>query len=523
MDRRLCVHLCCLLSACALAAVSGAPIQSAPVTGKFWHISDLHLDATYHVSEDHSQVCLSSKGHEALNPGEFGDYMCDSPYELILSAFDFMKRSGQLTDFIIWTGDSPPHFLVEKLSTDIVVQILSNMTSTIRKYFPELMVYPALGNHDYWPQDQFPNSTNKIYQAAADLWEPWLKTEAIKTLRAGGFYSQLVQPGLRVVSLNTNLYYSPNKVTTNMTDPAGQFRWLMETLESSRQNAEKVYIIAHVPIGYLPQCNSTTAMREVHNERLVQIFRKYGDVIAGQFYGHTHRDSVMVLLDDQGSVARSLNDQFHWAGNKAKLGDSSSDCDFLLDAPFCFLALKENLLVPCSSHRPSLRSRTQVNLTPTTRESACTSTTPGALACWYTFVDILRAILLSLESMIEDPELQVNGFVLIIDWSNFTFKQASKLTPSMLRLAIEGLQDSFPARFGGIHFVNQPWYIHALYTVIRPFLKDKTRKRVRGTMASCVFSPVSSGYLFFFDVQPSHLLTNSIMDINIFICLCQVV
>jgi hypothetical protein len=55
-------------------------------------------------------------------------------------------------------------------------------------------------------------------------------------------------------------------------------------------------------------------------------------------------------------------------------------------------------------------------------------------------VDILRAILLSLEAMIEDPELQVNGFVLIIDWSNFTFKQASKLTPNMLRLAIEGLQ-----------------------------------------------------------------------------------
>ncbi|GAB5571861.1 retinaldehyde-binding protein 1 isoform X1 [Prionailurus iriomotensis] len=102
----------------------------------------------------------------------------------------------------------------------------------------------------------------------------------------------------------------------------------------------------------------------------------------------------------------------------------------------------------------------------------------------YTLVDILRAILLSLEAMIEDPELQVNGFVLIIDWSNFTFKQASKLTPSMLRLAIEGLQDSFPARFGGIHFVNQPWYIHALYTVIRPFLKEKTRKRVFQVMHS---------------------------------------
>uniref|UniRef100_A0A3Q1GFR0 Clavesin 1 n=1 Tax=Acanthochromis polyacanthus TaxID=80966 RepID=A0A3Q1GFR0_9TELE len=39
-------------------------------------------------------------------------------------------------------------------------------------------------------------------------------------------------------------------------------------------------------------------------------------------------------------------------------------------------------------------------------------------------------------------------------------------------------QDSFPARFGGIHFVNQPWYIHAMYTIIKPFLKDKTRKRI---------------------------------------------
>nr|XP_043881920.1 clavesin-1-like isoform X3 [Solea senegalensis] len=93
------------------------------------------------------------------------------------------------------------------------------------------------------------------------------------------------------------------------------------------------------------------------------------------------------------------------------------------------------------------------------------------------FTDILRAILLSLEVLIENPELQINGFILIIDWSNFSFKQASKLTPNILRLAIEGLQDSFPARFGGIHFVNQPWYIHAMFTIIKPFLKDKTRKR----------------------------------------------
>lgn len=48
--------------------------------------------------------------------------------------------------------DSPPHVPKEELSTDIVINVIANMTHTIRQFFPELPVYPALGNHDYWPQ-----------------------------------------------------------------------------------------------------------------------------------------------------------------------------------------------------------------------------------------------------------------------------------------------------------------------------------------------------------------------------------
>lgn len=61
-----------------------------------------------------------------------------------------------------------------------------------------------------------------------------------------------------------------------------------------------MYIIGHVPVGYLPFARSITAVRERHNERLVSIFRRYSGVIAGHFYGHTHRDSIMVLLDQRG-------------------------------------------------------------------------------------------------------------------------------------------------------------------------------------------------------------------------------
>ncbi|CAO2628138.1 Acid sphingomyelinase-like phosphodiesterase 3a [Lemmus lemmus] len=302
----LATFLCCLLAAWLCDSGLGVPLAPtgrAPAVGQFWHVTDLHLDPTYHITDDHTKVCASSKGANASNPGPFGDVLCDSPYQLILSAFDFIKNSGQEASFMIWTGDSPPHVPVPELSTGTVIEVITNMTMTVQSLFPNLQVFPALGNHDYWPQDQLPIATSKVYSAVADLWKPWLDEEAVSTLRKGGFYSQKVtsNPDLRIISLNTNLYYGPNVMTLNKTDPANQFEWLENTLNSSLQNKEKVYIIAHVPVGYLPYATATPAVRQYYNEKLVEIFRKYSSVIAGQFYGHTHRDSLMVLSDKKGN------------------------------------------------------------------------------------------------------------------------------------------------------------------------------------------------------------------------------
>ncbi|PKU43444.1 acid sphingomyelinase-like phosphodiesterase 3a [Limosa lapponica baueri] len=305
---RLALGLALLCSALEAAPAGPQPLSAV---GQFWHVSDLHLDPTYHIIPDRTKVCSSSKGANASNPGPFGDFLCDSPYQLILSAFAFMKDSKQQVSFMIWTGDSPPHVPVKELSTKLVISIIGNMSSTIRNFFPDLQVFPALGNHDYWPQDQLPVTTSEVYNAVADFWKPWLTDEAINTFRKGGFYTQLFESGdssqpLRIISLNTNLYYSPNSVTVNITDPANQFAWLEGILETSSQKKEKVYIIGHVPIGYLPYARNTTAIREHYNERLVKIFRKYSSVIAGQFFGHTHRDSIMVLLDEEEKPINSL-------------------------------------------------------------------------------------------------------------------------------------------------------------------------------------------------------------------------
>lgn len=297
-----------VLFLCCVAPLATAPTGNGHLSsaGRFWHITDLHLDPSYRMSPDPTAVCASSKGAPASDPGPFGDYLCDAPFRLIRSALSHVRPLVLPQDFVIWTGDSPPHVPPDQLSTDLVIQVLSNLTQTVSDQLPGVQVFPAVGNHDYWPQDQMPTEPNDIYKAAARLWKHWLQPEALLSLSQGGFYSQLVRPGLRIVSLNTILYYGPDKVTVNMSDPAGQFQWLQDTLQRANLNQEQVFIIAHVPVGYLPFTRNITAMREVHNERLVGIFRKYSHVIAGQFYGHTHRDSVMVLLDPNGKAVNSV-------------------------------------------------------------------------------------------------------------------------------------------------------------------------------------------------------------------------
>jgi sphingomyelin phosphodiesterase len=49
-----------------------------------------------------------------------------------------------------------------------------------------------------------------LFESAADAWSAWLPSEALETVRRGGFYSVLQQPGFRIIALNSNLCYVLN-------------------------------------------------------------------------------------------------------------------------------------------------------------------------------------------------------------------------------------------------------------------------------------------------------------------------
>ncbi|KAM9243833.1 acid sphingomyelinase-like phosphodiesterase 3b [Dugong dugon] len=273
-------------------------------SGKFWHISDLHLDPDYKVSEDPLQVCPSAGSQPVSNAGPWGNYLCDSPWALINSSIYAMKQILPEPDFILWTGDDTPHVPNEKLGEAAVLEIVERLTKLIRVVFPDTKVYAALGNHDFHPKNQFPAGSNSIYNQVAELWRPWLSNESITLFKEGAFYSEKL-PGPsragRIVVLNTNLYYRNNEQTAGMADPGKQFQWLEDVLTNASWAGEMVYIIGHVPPGFFEKARNKAWFRKDFNERYLEVVRKHHRVIAGQFFGHHHTDSFRMFYDDTGA------------------------------------------------------------------------------------------------------------------------------------------------------------------------------------------------------------------------------
>jgi len=147
----------------------------------------------------------------------------------------------------------------------------------MKRYFPSTPLYPTLGNHEAHPVNtyeiewpvwyialKFLTLDNKkkirfsppeiqnlgdlsiswLYEDADVQWSRWLPAEVSSTVRYGGYYTTLVRPGLRIVSMNNNYCYTANWWTMlRSQDPASGLLWLSQVLESAERDGEKVRLI----------------------------------------------------------------------------------------------------------------------------------------------------------------------------------------------------------------------------------------------------------------------------------------
>ena len=91
--------------------------------------------------------------------------------------------------------------------------------------------------------------------------------------------------------------------------------------------------------------------------------------------------------------------------------------------------------------------------------------------------DCYRLFMLILEKLIDDEEAQVHGISMLDNAEGASMQLLYRfLWSDTWKLGVE-LQDAFPARFKGLHFLHQPWYVNLVMTVVKPFLKQKHKDR----------------------------------------------
>lgn len=92
---------------------------------------------------------------------------------------------------------------------------------------------------------------------------------------------------------------------------------------------------------------------------------------------------------------------------------------------------------------------------------------------------VFRSNVLSLEHAIRRPEVQIGGLVVLLDMAGLTFGHARFLSANLSKRTVEVIQEAFPMRFRAFHILHEPFYMDAILAVLKPFLKEKIRKRVR--------------------------------------------
>jgi retinaldehyde-binding protein 1 len=77
-----------------------------------------------------------------------------------------------------------------------------------------------------------------------------------------------------------------------------------------------------------------------------------------------------------------------------------------------------------------------------------------------------------------EPETQVRGVVCIMDFDGLSMKQVKALSVSFSRRLLTFIQDAMPLRMKEVHFVKQPFIFKMVWSLFKPFVREKLNKRM---------------------------------------------
>jgi hypothetical protein len=186
-------------------------------------MTDIHLDLTYNAN-----------GTGRLR---YGSYGTDSPHALFREALRAASRQAAAPDAVLVAGDLVRHGTV---SLDETMSTYNAVSDELHASFPSSLVCGVLGNNDVFPEYFTDASVPDFYsrQAAAVIRDCRLGLDEATRLARFGYYSRLLWPGVRLLSLNTVIYSVFSRAPAGDGDPLGQFQWLQAQLQHSGERGE---------------------------------------------------------------------------------------------------------------------------------------------------------------------------------------------------------------------------------------------------------------------------------------------
>lgn len=164
------------------------PNEDAP-SFKVLHLSDTHYDPWYSEGSNadcNEPLCCRLTSGKPSTPaagaGKWGDYRkCDTPKRTIDHMMQHISSTHTDIDYIIWTGDLPPHDVWNQTKEENL-NILKEAVKQMSESFPGIPIFPALGNHESAPVNSFPppyvkqvdQSISWLYDELDVQWSRWL-------------------------------------------------------------------------------------------------------------------------------------------------------------------------------------------------------------------------------------------------------------------------------------------------------------------------------------------------------------
>lgn len=179
------------------------PVSTGKDTIQIVHFSDIHVDLNYTVGTSYncseSVCCQAWSSDDAVGVTDYpcganGNYACDAPKTLEQSMYDAIAKFAPDAAFGLFTGDVITGTVWETTDS-LVVTDFDSSYGLMKSTLSGLTIFPATGNHDSSPVNNFPPSNidnvttydnQWVYNNESSLWSSWIGSAAASEVQDYG-------------------------------------------------------------------------------------------------------------------------------------------------------------------------------------------------------------------------------------------------------------------------------------------------------------------------------------------------